>query len=195
MLEEVGASHHHAFAQREAGQHAPFERGEPQRQAVELEGADMRVEAERPASHHGIGIAGGAPDQRAQAHHEFLGTERLGEEVVGARLEPFDLVAPGVAGGEDQHRQPQPGGAPGAQHGDAADFRQAEVEHRGIVEAGRTQMLTVLAVGGMVDDEVLLTQAAGDLAGKGGVVLDEEDLHGKGSTGGAEAARPLTRER
>ena len=146
-LYQLVARDDHALAQREAGEHAPLECGKAQRQPVELEHADMRVEAERPALHLGVGVAGGAADQRAQAHHQLLEAKRLGQEVVGAGFEAFDLLAPGIARGEDEHRHFDAGRAPRREHREAGHLGQAEIKHAGVVEAGGAEVLAVLAVG------------------------------------------------
>ena len=69
---------------------APLERREAKRQTVELKRPELGVEGERSADDAGIGMAGGAADQGAQSHDQFLDAERLGQIVVGAGLEPID---------------------------------------------------------------------------------------------------------
>ena len=91
-------------------------------------------------------VPGGAAHQRTQPHHQFLDPERLGEIVVGACLEAVDLVGPAVARGQDQHGQVAAVLAPRAQHLRAGHFRQAEIEHGGIVGLGVAEMLAVLAI-------------------------------------------------
>ena len=176
-LENVAAGDDMLLAQHEAGEHAPFERRQAQRQAIEAEGPELRVIGDGAADDQRRGMAGRAADKRAQPHHDFLHAERLDEIIVGAGLEAFDLFGPPVARSEDQHGQFAARRAPGPQHGDPVDFRQAEIEHGGVIDFRVAQMLAVLAVGRDVDDEILRPQRAGDRVGQKIVVLDEKDFH------------------
>jgi hypothetical protein len=65
---------------------------------------------------------------RAHAREQLLEAERLGHVVVGAALEPGDLVADVVAGGEDHDRHSLARGAQLAQHRRAVLAGQPEVE-------------------------------------------------------------------
>ena len=64
------------------------------------------VDAQVAQLQHALGDgAGRAPQQRAHARHQLGGAERLGHVVVGADLEPQQLVALAGAGGDDQDRR------------------------------------------------------------------------------------------
>ena len=60
----------------------PFQCCQPQRQAIELEASDVRVEAERSALDLAVFVSGCAVDQRAEAHRQFFAAERLGQKIV-----------------------------------------------------------------------------------------------------------------
>ena len=178
MVQQIEPVDHHALAQHQRRQHAPFERGEAQGESVEFDLPRLRIERHRAALNARRGIAGRAADQRAQPHDEFLDAERLGQIIVGPGAEPRDLFRPAVACGEDQHGQRAPGGAPFLQHGDARFDRQAEIEHRRIIAAGIAEMRTILAIRGDIDCEMFRPQGFGDAVGERGVVLDQQDAHG-----------------
>jgi len=177
FLRQFGAIDDDILAHDQAFEHAPFERGQFQRQAVEFEQAGLRLEGESAAGNARRGVAGRAAHQRAQPHHQFLDAEGLGEIVVGAGLEAIHLVGPAVARCQNENRQLPAIGAPGAQHLRAGDFRQAEIEDGGIVEFGVAQMLAILAVGGDIDGEILVAQRAGDFTRQQSIVFDQQYLH------------------
>ena len=70
----------------------------------------------------------GAPQQRLDPAHQLAQRERLGDVVVGAELEAHDLVELVVAGGQEQDRCLGPDGAQPAEHLEAVDAGQADVE-------------------------------------------------------------------
>ena len=72
-----------------------------------------------------------------------------------------------------------PAGAPGAKHVDPGHFRQAEIEHGGVVALGCAAVLTVFAVAGDVDDAALGAQECGDPAGELTIIFDKQDAHGR----------------
>ena len=76
----------------------------------------------------GRGFRGWRAEDRLHARDELTGVERLGQIVVGAHLEPDDLVDVVVAGGEHEDRDvgrlPDP-----AAHVDPVDIGEHEVEH------------------------------------------------------------------
>jgi hypothetical protein len=101
-----------------------------------------------------------------------------GEVVVGAGVEPGDLVRPAIARGQHQHRKGAPFLAPHAEHGEAVDLRQAKIENHGIVVLGRAEEVAVLPVGGQVDGIAGLLQRRFELPAEGGFILDDQDAHG-----------------
>ena len=93
----------------------------------------------------------GAAQQRADPRQYLLEVERLGDIVVGAGVKALHLVAPAVAGGQDQDRHRAAVAAPGFQHRDAVHLRQADVEHHGIVGLAVAEEMALLAVEGAID--------------------------------------------
>ena len=84
--------------------------------------------ADHPAA-AGIGeVAVRAAQQRLDPAHQLAQAERLGQVVVGAELEADDLVDLVVARRQDQDRHLGAGGADAAQHLEAVDAGQADVE-------------------------------------------------------------------
>ena len=86
------------------------------------------ADGERLIGASGLGQAGPA-DQTAQPGRDLLHAERFGHVVVTAGADPGDAVLDRVARGEEQHadrriERPQP-----AQHLEAVDVGQADVEH------------------------------------------------------------------
>jgi hypothetical protein len=137
------------------------------------------IQAQRAAGQRRRGVAGRAAQQGAQAGQQFLGVEGLGQVVVGPGVEAGDLVAPGAARGQDQHRRGDIAPPPALQHRDAVHLGQAEVEDHRIIGFGLAQELGFLAVGRMVDGVAGVAQGQLQLARQVGIVLDEQDTHGR----------------
>jgi hypothetical protein len=109
---------------------------------------------------------------------ELLHVERLGEVVVGAGVHAGDLVAPAVAGGEDDHRHLAVGAAPLLEDGDAVHFRQADIENDDVVGLGVAEEVALLAVHRGIDRIARIAQRRDELAVQILVILDHQDAHG-----------------
>ena len=94
-----------------------------------------------------LGAPGTAAQQGAQACLEFGEIERFDQIVIGTGVQPGDAVFSGIARGEDQHRQGGQALAQAAQHGQAVDQRQAEVEHHAVETLQGQQLQGLGAVG------------------------------------------------
>ena len=103
--------------------------------------------------------------------------EGLGDIIVGAEIEAFDLLAPAIARREDQHRHGAPVLAPGLQHRKAVHLRQAEIEDGQIVGFGFAEELAVLAVVGGIDRVAGVGQRAAELLPQVLIVLDHQHPH------------------
>ena len=96
--------------------------------APTLEVDDQVLVADDPAA-LGVGeVAVGAPQEGLDAAHQLAQAERLGQVVVGAELQADDLVDLVVARGEQEDRRLGAVGAQAAQHLEAVDARQADIE-------------------------------------------------------------------
>ena len=84
-----------------------------------------------------------APDQGAKAGTQFGQVDRLDHIVVGATVQAADAVTDRVPRGQHQHRRRNAGGANLGQHVQTVQYRQAQIEYGGGVDA-RSQ----LALGG-----------------------------------------------
>ena len=91
----------------------------------------------------------GAAQQGADAGQNLLHVEGLCHVIIGAG---------------DQHRHDAPGAAPFLEHGDAVLFRQADVEHHGVIGLGVAEKLRLLAIIGAIDRIARLLQSRDDLA-------------------------------
>ena len=136
-----------------------------------------RIDDERAAAQFGRALAAGAPDQRAQPGQHFLHLERLRHVVVGAAVDALHLLVPAAARGEHEHRQPQAGVAPAAQHGQSVDVRQSQIEHDRVVLFGARQKIRLRAVRRRVDRVARLAQRADQLPGQARFIFDDEHTH------------------
>ena len=145
----------------------------------------MTGSSDRSAKVSGVGVLvailrRGPAQQRPQPREQLLEGERLGQVVVGARVEPGDPVGDGLARGEDEHRQVVPGAAQPPAHLEPVEPRHHDVEDEGVgaVTAGdRVQGL--LAVGGELDLVPVERQGPAQGVAHGPVVVDDEDPHAR----------------
>ncbi len=135
------------------------------------------IERDRPAGQFGLGVAGGAAQQRANPRQHLLQMKRLCDIVVGAGVEALHLVAPAVARGEDQDRHGALVAAPGLQHRDAVHLRQADVEHDGVIGLAVAEEMPLLAVERAIDHISGIAQRGGELTIEIRVVLNDEQAH------------------
>jgi len=177
MLDEFGAGHHAPFVVHEVGEQPVFMGGELDRIAVDADAAGARVEPDRPAGQFALGVPGGAAQQGADAGEDFLEMEGLGDIIVGAGVEPLDLVAPAIARRQDQDGHGAAGAPPRLQHGDAVQFRQADVEDDRVVGLVLAEIMAFLAVKGAVDDVAGIGESRRQLTIKIRIVLDNEQPH------------------
>ena len=178
MLDQLGARHDATVVVHHVGEQPVLVRGELDLLAVAGDARRLGVEPQRPALDLALGVAGGAPHLRAHAGEQLLHMEGLGEIVVGARIHAGDLVAPAVAGREDDHRHLAVGAAPLLEDGDAVHFRQADIEDDEVVRLGLAEEEAFLAVHRGIDRIAGIAQRRHQLPVQILVILDHQDAHG-----------------
>ena len=136
MLDELGPADHFALVVHEIGEELVFLRSELDRLTRLGDLARARVEADVAGDELGRGDSRRAADERAQARDQLFGLEWFGQVIVGARVEPSDLVRPAVARGQHQHRHLAAFLAPAVEHGQPIDLGQAQIEDHGVVILG-----------------------------------------------------------
>src|SRR5271166_1947133 len=122
-------------------------------------------------------MSGGAAYDRTQAREEFLYSKRLRQVIVGAGVDPFDLLAPTSARREDEDRQSSPTLPPTLQHAEPVHARQAKVQHRRDIVFRVAAKPGLLSVGDPLDNVSRLGQRAFDVSRDGVIVLDQQDAH------------------
>ena len=177
MLDEFGPADHLALVVHEVGEELVLLSGELDRLAVLGDLAGARIEADVTGDELGRGISRRAANECAQACDQLLGLERLGEVIVGAGVEPCDLVRPAVACGQHQHRHLAAFLAPAVEHGEPVDLGQAEIEDHRVVILGRAEVMAVLAVGGEVDRIAGALERRAQLPPEVGFVFDDQNAH------------------
>ena len=85
-------------------EHRELARAQLDRAAVDVRPAGAQVERDVARAQHGLLGGPLVAQPHAHAREQLLEAERLGDVVVGAVLEPGDLVLDLVAGGEDDDR-------------------------------------------------------------------------------------------
>ena len=143
--------------------------------------------ADDPAAGRVGEVAVGASQQGLDPAHELAQRERLGDVVVGAELEAHDLVELVAAGGQEQDRRLGPDGAQPAEHLEAVDPGQADVEEDEVGRLVGGELEPFLAGAGERDLIPLLLEGVLDPTRNGVLVFDDQD-------GGCHGAAILHRE-
>ena len=177
MFHQLGARHHLAAMMGQIGQQPVFLAGQPDGIAVIGDARGAGVDMQRPDLYLGGDDTGGPAQQRAQPRQQFFGIEGLGQIIVGARVEAGHLVAPAVAGGQDQHGKSLAGLAPFLQHGDAVHLGQAQIQDHRIVRFGIAQEIAFLAIQGAVDHIAGIAQRLFQKALQILVILHQKNTH------------------
>ena len=124
----------------------------------------------------GVGqVAVGAPQQGLDAAHQLAQAEGLGQVVVRAQLQADDLVHLLVARGQEQDRRLVARAAQPAQHLEAVDARQADVEDHEVGCVVRRELEAFFAVARDGDLVALLLECVLDAPRDGVFVLDDQN--------------------
>jgi hypothetical protein len=177
VLDQFGATDHPAMMHHQIVQQTVFERGQAQRLAIDAGPRRAGIKPQRTQIQGRGRVTGRTAHQRAQARQQFLGVEGLGQIVVGPCVKAGDLLAPGAARSQDQHRRGDAVLAPTLQHRDAVDLGQAQIEHDGVVGLGIAQKLRLFTVRGVIDGITGVGQRQLELTRDIGIVLDDEYAH------------------
>jgi hypothetical protein len=166
---ELAAAHDLAAPGGEGGEQAVLRRRQGHCLALDAHRVRRWIHGEPLADRLGVVLP--APDQRVEPHHELLERERLDQVVVAARVEAREPVRQRVAGREEEHGRAHPPRAQRLAHVAPVGVRQPDVDHHHL----RVEVLDAAeqlgAVGGGLDLEALLAQAAHEHAPKVGVVF------------------------
>src|ERR1700731_3576000 len=122
MLDYLAARYDPPRMMHQIGQQPVFVRGKLDRVAVDRCPARAGIEVHWTAAKFARGVAGGAPQQRPQPGKDFLNMEGFGDVIVSPGVEPLNLVAPPVAGSQNQHRHSAAGPAPFTEPGSTVLF-------------------------------------------------------------------------
>ena len=122
-------------------------------------------------------LAGHSAQERPQARQELLERERLGQVVVGPRVQTGHPVGHGVPGGEQQHGDVVPCGAQRAARLQAVEPRHHHVEHHGVGTVLADEPQRLLAVGR--SDDLIAVERKRTPQGlpHGGIVICHEYAH------------------
>ena len=136
-----------------------------------------RIERDRAAAQLGRDLPARAPDQRPQPREDLLHPKRLGHVVVGAAVDPLDLLVPAAARRQHQHRHGEPRVAPAPQDREAVDAGQAKVEHDRVVAFRLSEEIGALAVGRAIDRIPGVAERRRELTRQPRFVFDHQDPH------------------
>jgi hypothetical protein len=118
-----------------------------------------------------------APHQGTQPSKQLLEGERLGQVIVGARVQAGDPVVDLVAGGKHDHRRLDPVLPEPAANLHPILLRDHEVEDDRVVSRCLGQLLGALPVRGDVDGVALVLQELLEQRRQFPLVLDKQEIH------------------
>jgi len=117
------------------------------------------------------------PAEGAHAREQLLDLEGLDQVVVGAGVEPGDALRGGIARAQHQHRREAAAGARAAQHLEAVQARQPQVEHHqvelGVLQGGERLRARAHPFHGVARAGQRVVDAGAEEL----VVLDQKDSH------------------
>ena len=143
--------------------------------ASPLEVDEQVAMADDPPADRVREVAVRAAQERLDPAHELAQAERLGQVVVGAELEPDDLVDLVVAGGQHEDRHLGAGRPQPAQDLEAVHPGQAHVEDDEVRRLARRDLEALFTRSGDGDLVALLLEGVLDPASDRVLVFDDED--------------------
>ncbi len=123
-------------------------------------------------------VGGGAAQQRAHPREKFLERERLGQIVVGARIEAGHAFGHRVAGGENQDGQIVAGAAELSADLEAVEPRHHHVEHHRVGPIVGDQIERFDAILGQRNGIAVERKRAAKGFAHGTVVVNDKNSHG-----------------
>ena len=177
MLDQFGTGDDAAVVVHQVGEQAVFMGGQLDLLAAAGDASGLGVEADGAAFDFGFGVARGAADLGADAGEQFFHMEGLGQIIVGTGVHTGDLIAPAIAGGQDDDGHLLFGTAPLFQDRDAVHLREADVEHDHVVGLSVAKVIAFFAVECCVDGIAGVAQRGDELAVQVFIILDDKDAH------------------
>src|SRR5215472_353888 len=118
-----------------------------------------------------------APHYRLNSSDQLATVERLGQEIVGAEPEAFDLVVELDKAREDQDRRAYARRAQAPQHFVPVDIGKHQIEENDVVIVKLTDLQTVLAEIGRIANEIFFAEHHPDAGSRVGIILDKKHAH------------------
>src|SRR6185369_1578024 len=177
VLGDQGPRHHPPDVPHQVLEDGKFLVGELDRLSApgDFAGVEVELEIAHPQ------LAGrqlpGTPAQRLDPRQQLLKTEWLGDVIVGAGPERFDLEVHRVLRGEYQDRHAEPAIPKGPEHLHSVHAREPEIENDEVVLALRSDSQRFGPVRHQLGLMLLLFEAAFDVLTDRTVVFDDENLH------------------
>jgi hypothetical protein len=152
--------------------------GELDRPPVAGDLVRVRVELEvAEAQRAPLALPARSPQQRPQAREQLLERERLGQVVVGARLQPGDAVPDALARREHEHRRAVAGVSHAPADLEAVQAGHEDVEQHRVGGRGRLRADGLAPVLRQRDVEALDPEDALQHLTHGRLVVDDQDAH------------------
>ena len=129
---------------------------------------------------HGLDGSRSAAQQGPHPRRKFGERKWLDKAIVSAGVERLHAIFDPATRGEYQHRKRRLLGTHGAQHADAVELGQVQIENQQIVFALESHLPGLFAIGRDIDRVMFCLQAFADKAGERSVVFHNQDAHTDG---------------
>ena len=177
MVQESFLGQHHPLAQHEQLENCIFLAGQVHRLAINRDLMTVEIQQQRTDAKRRLAEALAAPDDRLHPSQQFGLVKRLGDEIIGAQTEAFDLDLRARQPGQDQHRGIIARDTHPAHDLETLDVGQHQVKNHDVVVVVPGKFEAFLACVGMVDHGTNGPQHQRDATRRDKVVFDEQDSH------------------
>ena len=178
MIEECLLGQHHSLAQHQQFEDRVFLAGQMHRLVGDQHLVAVQVELQRTNMQRRLTEPLAASDDGLHARQQLGLVEWLGDEVVSAEPQPFDLGLRSRQARQDQHRRVIAGHTHPANHFEPLDVRQHQVKHHDVVIVVSRQLEAFLAGIRMVDHSAAGLQHQRNTTSGNNIVFNEQDTHG-----------------
>ncbi len=137
----------------------------------------IEVQQQRASRDGGLNEAAGTPQQGVEPRFQFFELEGFDHVVVSAGRQPFDLVLPIAARGQDQNRKRLAHGAQLPNQVQPTDARQAQIDHGQVVIELRDLIQRFLSVGHRFHHMSRFGQTGSQVVAQQRFILNYQQLH------------------
>ncbi len=177
MLGELSLSDDASNPMQEIREHLQFQRRKLDGASLKRDTAGRRIHPNSPVIEGRPSNSSAAAYQRAEPRSNLRNVERFGYVVISAGVEAIDLLGPGPARREDEHRNVAFLGTPPFENLKPLHLRQPEIKNDGGIRFGHAELVAIETIGSPVYDVTGLRKSGGQPFSDLVVVLDQQNAN------------------